>query len=324
LAKEIDIDILLSTYNPDPTFLLLQLESIKKQTLYNSKYRINPFLIIRDDNSKNFNTIRAILVQFDFSDYKIIEGEINVGFFESYNHLLRESAAKYVFLCDQDDIWHENKLIEYVQVAEKADNNIPLVVYSNLKCIDANGKLLSTSYTTSIGYHSAKPNTVFFLQNYIPGCALMLNDKTRLIYNSIEKAITYHDHLIILVAYFYGSTIPIKKTLGNYRFHTNNTLYRREKNVQKLKWAINDILKYCFSHRNYWLEKYQNQINQIEFFCSDNYSTKMAIKRKESIDYLAKQFLQNVKRNWLPNWHHYIIPRNRLENMTLRLINQLK
>ena len=97
------IAILMSTYNGGQ-YLRQQLDSVLRQTVADFT------LLIRDDGSSD-NTLE-ILGQYTDPRIRLIAGE-NLGPSGSFFALLeqaRQIGAQYVFFCDQDDIWLDNKL----------------------------------------------------------------------------------------------------------------------------------------------------------------------------------------------------------------------
>lgn len=127
------ISVALCTYNGEK-YLHEQLNSILNQTL-----KVNE-IIVCDDQSTD-NTI-AILEEYSKKNeglFKIFKNEINLRSVKNFEKAISLCTNEIVFLSDQDDIWHLEKVkhfIAYFENHPKID-----VVASNGFCIDDNSKI---------------------------------------------------------------------------------------------------------------------------------------------------------------------------------------
>ena len=121
------ISILLPTFN-GARFLDQQLRSVLSQTCRDFE------LLIYDDGS-NDDTWAIVRSQAD-NDTRISawRGAENVGQGEALRFLLENAAASLVSFCDQDDIWHLDKLQLLLQGIGTAD-----LAYGTSDLIDENG-----------------------------------------------------------------------------------------------------------------------------------------------------------------------------------------
>ena len=101
------VNILLSVYNPNVTYLVEQLKSIDKQ-----KYRILP--------------------------YK----KKNIGYVKAFEYLVEQADGNYIAFCDQDDIWDKTKIEKCIQCMEKEHT---ILVVTDRKIIDAEGEATCNS-----------------------------------------------------------------------------------------------------------------------------------------------------------------------------------
>jgi glycosyltransferase involved in cell wall biosynthesis len=98
------ISVALCTYNGEK-FIKKQLESIFNQTLPVTE------IIICDDGSTD-NT-EQIISSFHVQYPNIIQfhkNEINLRSVKNFEKAIKLSSGDYIFLCDQDDLWHINKV----------------------------------------------------------------------------------------------------------------------------------------------------------------------------------------------------------------------
>lgn len=255
------IDIILSTFNPNLNFLKQQLDSIKSQS------KLIPFelnIIIRDDFSFNRNEILTIIENFKFKNLIFIQGLENIGFLKSYNYLLSLTKNELVFICDQDDLWHNEKVYLFLQTYFKIKNKTnPIVIASDATCIDSNNKLIKKSSLDLFGYNRNKTNSQFFLKNYLPGCSIAVNRTVIETYLKSKNYIGLHDHLLILIAVIYGELIIINKSLTEYRLHNSNTLGIVERDLYYKFRDIYYCLKYLFAKYDFHEKSFKPQKNQI-------------------------------------------------------------
>lgn len=229
------IDILLSTYNGEK-YLSEQLDSLFSQS-YND-FRI----IVRDDGS--IDKTRDILLEYKnkFNNKLDVYFENNVGPKNSFFELIKKSTNDYVMFCDQDDIWLDNKLEIMINVI-KQYNNIPTLVYCDLKVVDENLNIICNSFYDYQGIDRYK-NSFFDLvkKSVFPGCSLMLNRKlVEIIKYADVNNIRMHDCYVGLIASYFGNVVYVDEKLNLYRQHSDNTIGARD---NSLKFYINRLRKY--------------------------------------------------------------------------------
>jgi glycosyltransferase involved in cell wall biosynthesis len=126
--------VALTTYNGEK-YILEQLRSIHHQSIQPEE------IVISDDNSTD-GTLK-IINEFKKNTnitIKIILNRRNIGYTKNFDKVLHACSGDFVFLCDQDDVWYENK-IERMLNAFGANKGIDLLIHdldfcdSNLKPI---------------------------------------------------------------------------------------------------------------------------------------------------------------------------------------------
>ena len=281
-----NIDILLATFNPDLSFLRKQLASICNQEYDHSL--CTPNILIYDDASQNQKEVIELIDVYKNSDWNIHVASENVGFVNAYNHHIQLSTSDLIFICDQDDIWDSSKLQNFISEYIKTEQlTYPIVMYSDINCINHKGEIICNSHLQQIGYDSSKTNCQFFLKNYVPGCSIAFNKSAKELYLRTENYIDLHDYLLILIAIIYGSLIEINQVTMSYRFHSNNTLGRISR---KKIYIIKDIY-YSFRY----------------FFYRKRYHQQHARKVKQQLFYLYDIANNNLKKNFV---NEYIILKN--------------
>lgn len=209
--------VLMSTYNGEK-YIRQQLDSLLKQELLPTK------ILIRDDGSRD-DTVR-ILEEY-CSEYSFIEYYYgnNKGPAKSFWDLIRNCEdADYYALCDQDDVWFEDKLKMAVEALEKVNKDIPLLYCSkytltdqNLNPIDSNVSSLYnfSDFAHSLVYHTA------------PGCTFVFNNEARkkiIKYDVDKEYCVIHDAIIHKVVTMFGKMVLDNTSHMYYRQHGNNEI----------------------------------------------------------------------------------------------------
>jgi len=217
------VDVLLSTYNGEK-YLSDQLDSILAQSFQDWH------LYIRDDGSIDSTTdiIFGYIKNYPKKITLIENLSGNCGLVNSFSNLMLESSAPYVSLCDQDDVWKKDKLLIMMDAAinaeEKHSSECPLLVQSDLCVVDSGMNILSQSFWK---YQNLNPALMsspgrLLTQNYITGCATLMNRALINLSMPIPKDAIMHDWWIGLIAAIKGKIINIDDATVLYRQHEAN------------------------------------------------------------------------------------------------------
>lgn len=128
------ISVLICTYNGEK-YIKKQLESILMQTTKPDE------VIIRDDCSTD-NTLKICndFIKDHNLDWEVVVNEKNLGYRLNFIIGLKETKGQIVFLCDQDDIWKNNK-IEIMSRTIK-DNPMIKALATTMDIIDENDRVV--------------------------------------------------------------------------------------------------------------------------------------------------------------------------------------
>ena len=215
--------IIMATYNGEK-YIKEQLESIINQTYSNWK------LIIHDDNStdKTMDILYEYKIKYkekiEIIDDKIVFKSAKKNFMHLLN-IVKNEEFEYALFCDQDDIWVNNKIEIMLDYARKENREIPIVIHSDSRLIDANDNVIGESFNESSKLHKERKDFLsIYLWNIAQGCSMMINKKCfDFIDINIEKIIM-HDWWICIIASIFGSIVYINKQLIDYRQHDNNCI----------------------------------------------------------------------------------------------------
>ena len=252
------VDILLSTYN-NSSYLEYLLQSLNRQTYQNFK------LLLRDDgsNDKIKQFIKSAISEFD--NFELTDSKQNIGYFLSFCELINSSKSDLIFLCDHDDIWHDEKIEKFVDAYEQYPNkNIPILICSDLSLIDDNGHHIPSSYFKAMNFIPTKSDDTLFIRNSVPGCSMAFNQQLKQLFQNKKKIIPYHDHILILLALLYGKIIYLDENLISYRIHSSNTMAKIAFTKRDKINNIIDIYRFNFSYKKFIESRYSSFLEQIK------------------------------------------------------------
>ncbi len=101
------ISIAVVTYNGE-RYLREQLASLVGQTYVNFE------IVVADDGSSD-GTVEIVREFLSDNRLQLVECASNVGLRENLNRVLPMLRGDFVAICDQDDIWHNEKLARLVE-----------------------------------------------------------------------------------------------------------------------------------------------------------------------------------------------------------------
>lgn len=215
LSKSKQVTVLLSTYNGSK-FLQQQLDSLYVQTYPNIK------ILARDDGS--LDDTRGILEKEHLNGHiEILKGHKNLGpalsFFELLNHAA-STDTEYIAFCDQDDVWHPNKVEHAVTALLTIPDNRPALFCSRLEIVDEQLNHIGFTHTPrKIGFGNA------LVENVATGCTIVLNRKAvELLTQDLPNRVLMHDWWCYLVLSCFGEIIFDDHADIKYRQHENNTI----------------------------------------------------------------------------------------------------
>lgn len=219
------IDVLLAAYNGEK-YLPEQLASLQAQTA--ADFRV----LMQDDGSADATP--ELLTSVCRSDPRFALGQAqgqHLGAVGNFLSLLRQSDADYTALCDQDDVWSPDRLDACRRALQEAEARLgretPLLVHSDARLIDAEGRELAPSFFGRQGWDgTAVTLPRLLVQNNVTGCTLMMNAALRdlVATHGDANAMFMHDWFIALTAAAFGQIIFLDHPLVNYRQHGSNVM----------------------------------------------------------------------------------------------------
>jgi len=235
------ISVCIATYNGEK-YIKEQLDSIINQLDKNDE------IIISDDGSSD-NTIKIIE---SYKDGRIVlykNSFKNVVL--NFEFAIDKSKGDYIFLSDQDDIWHKDKVKSFMFCFLK-NSNVTLLI-SDFQIINQNGLNLDGVYNKNEFSSSLVKNVI--VNNFI-GCAMAFTSSTKNVIMPFPNKIAMHDWWIGTCCLIHGEVNFIDKKLHFYRRHENNVTTEAGAKVGiKLIWRVNLIVNLVFRYFKIKLNK---------------------------------------------------------------------
>lgn len=199
------ISVCIPTYNGEK-FLKPQVDSVLSQLSQDDE------IIVSDDGSSD-NTIE-ILESYKDRRIKIFKNS-RKGVISNIENALQNSIGEYIFLCDQDDVWVENKVSIIMKAIVESD-----LVISDCYVTDQN---LNIIYESFYKQNNSKNNKwLALLKNPYLGCCMAFKRKVLDAALPFPAKIPMHDIWIGNVAAFKFQVMFIPDKLIYYRRHGNN------------------------------------------------------------------------------------------------------
>ena len=216
------VSVAMTCYNGS-RYIVEQLDSLRLQTR-----KIDEVCII-DDNSTD-NTIKIIqnyIARHNLTNWKVSSNNENLGWVKNFHKAILETTGDFVFFCDQDDIWHHDKIQLMTDILLKSDKIS--VLACRLKLIDSMGNHLPDMHKSfpfdSNGTKRILKNSLDnkFLYSISPGCTLAVKRELITKLYGIESGkLLPHDALFWKIGTCLDCAYTYDEALIDYRIHSNN------------------------------------------------------------------------------------------------------
>lgn len=208
------IAICLATFNPDPRLLLAQIGSLRAQT------DRDWVCLISDDCSDP--AAYADLERMVRGDQRFVlsRSPERIGFYRNFERALGMVApdTPLVALCDQDDLWHADKLARLRAALHQATD--ASLAYCDMRLVDEAGHVLrETLWRGRANNHTSLASLL--VANTITGAAMLMRREVveRALPFPDSPGIEFHDHWLALVAFGCGRLVYLDEALYDYVQH---------------------------------------------------------------------------------------------------------
>jgi glycosyltransferase involved in cell wall biosynthesis len=243
---EFEIDVLLATCN-GAQFLEEQLHSLFTQTFQNFR------LVVRDDCSEDSTLDVVEHFRSRYSDsIEIHRNATRQGACSNFSLLTQQSVAPYFAFCDQDDIWHPDKLELSLRAMRMVEHrhgiDTPAIVFTDVALMNESAEIISPSMWRAM---HVVPECLTFgsqlVQNLVTGCTVLGNRSLLKLGSPVAADAYMHDYWFGLVATAFGVVCPLRTVTVNYRQHPKNAIgakYRSAAGKIAQLWSDPDLRAY--------------------------------------------------------------------------------
>lgn len=244
--------ILLATFN-GARFLPALLDSLRAQTERNWK------LLAGDDASTDGTLAQLRAFAADDARVEILHpASARLGACANFARLLqaaKAAGAAHFALCDQDDVWHADKLARMRTALEGGDPAVPMLVYADLHLVDAGGRSLGCSHFGRAGTPRVRAgvDTWLLAHNLVPGCAVAGNRALLELALPLPEAICHHDWWLLLLAAAAGTVRALEGELTDYRQHDGNLVGAASPLRRAAAFVPHFAARSAAARQQYWL-----------------------------------------------------------------------
>lgn len=274
------VSIIVSTYNGEK-YIKEQIDS-----LLNQKYK-NIDIYVRDDGSKDATPHILKEYKEKYPNIKIYL-ENNIGVVGSFFNCLKKAIenSEYFAFCDQDDIWHNDKIEKAINKLKTLKDNKPKLYFSEFNYCDEKMKYDSTSKMNRKGYN---------FRNSLVECVssgnTMLFDKkmAELILENDTNDICLHDWWVYMLATSLGSIIYDPEPSLEYRRTGNNVTpggggFLKLQFFRIKKFLVSDYFKNIRKQIKKFNYCYYDKVSEedkklLDLFNTQNYNIKNTLKK---------------------------------------------
>lgn len=244
------ISIVLSTYNGEK-HIVEQLDSLKDQTISADE------VLICDDCSTD-DTVKIIknyIEDHRLSNWSVTINNRNKGWKKNFYDLLIKAKGDIIFPCDQDDIWHLDKLEKMSKIMQN-DPSILLLSSNYSPFYDGKGNTINLDHTDldDSGRVYVPDFKRFFFYIRRPGCVYAINKSLITYFKEFHDDRDPHDALLWRLAAMLGGLRLYAYSTIDFRRHSNNATGEKVRGYLKRKEQI---------------DYYYNMLQRLERFNSN-------------------------------------------------------
>lgn len=253
------ISVVITTYNGSK-YIIQQLESIKCQT------QIPDEVLIFDDCSTD-NTaevIRDFIKNNKLKNWKIEKNSEKKGWKLNFIDGFKKASGDIIFPCDQDDIWHVNKIKEMSEILKEREY-INVLVANYTKFFDGINGRNNKIYINDNLISKIEVNN-YSIYNSRPGCVYAFKKDFFMKYKELWNGLMPHDDFLWKTAVLTNSLYLFNQSVIEYRRHGATTTKNRTSLKEKRESAKAEYLYFSECANNKDIKAYLEFVKEhIEF-----------------------------------------------------------
>lgn len=234
------IEILLATHGGEP-YVGEQIASVLAQS--NSDWR----LVVRDDGSTDgtLRVVRELAARHPGRVTVHSRGSASGSAKQNFFEMLLASRARYVMFCDQDDVWHPDKvartLARMTELEQRFGPDTPVLVHTDLSVTDADLNVTAASMAHAQQLDGSESRLArLAVQNTVTGCTVMVNRPLADLVAPPFDAVAMHDWWLAMIASAFGAIGFVDSPTVLYRQHADNAVGARPS--RSLSYKVNRLL----------------------------------------------------------------------------------
>jgi glycosyltransferase involved in cell wall biosynthesis len=229
------ISVAMAVYNGEK-YLAKQLDSILNQLEATDE-------IVASYDKSTDNSL-ALLEDYAKKDprVKVFINE-NKGVAGNFGNAVKNCTGDYIFICDQDDIWQENK--RETVVADFESSGADMVIHNGVH-INGEDKVISEPFFTTYRIGDGKLKNI--IKPRYSGCCTAFTANMAKKILPIPQKIDAYDHWIGTIGEFMGKIYYEEKVLLYHRLHGNNVTPDKRRSVTVILKARTHLL-FCLAKR---------------------------------------------------------------------------
>ena len=225
--------VVLCSYNGE-RFLPAQLASLRAQSHQPDVY------VLSDDASTDatWSLLQAFADERGAVGCEVLvhRNENNLGYVRHIEQALRRADAEVLFPCDQDDVWHVDKIAR--MLGEFARRPGLLMLHGDARLVDAGGQplgrrlfqTLEVSRDEMESMHAGRGFDVLLRRNIVTGAAMAF--RSALLRKALPVADEWaHDEWIAIIAATLGCVDTLEADVIDYRQHGGNQIGVKQRSL---------------------------------------------------------------------------------------------
>ena len=170
-----------------------------------------------------------------YPQVRVIKND-NPGINGNFNNAIAACTGDYIFICDQDDRWAENKRASVMETFEKTGAD--MVIHNGVH-IDSGAKVISEPFFTIFRIGDGKIKNI--VKPRYSGCCIAFSRAMAQIIMPMPMCLDAYDHWIGTIGEFFGKIAYNDRVLLYHRLHGGNVTpnsTRPLKVILKARWTL--------------------------------------------------------------------------------------